>query len=89
MSNSKKFPIDINDLPFNEAIKLYNEMRQAYLDDDQNKLTIMKQQYPSMFESETAELLRDTKEILVKMDKEKRETNKSKSSKKRTEHINH
>lgn len=89
MSSSKNFPIDINDLPFNEAIKLYNEMRQAYLDDDQDKLAIMKQQYPSMFESETAELLRDTKEILVKMDKEKRDSSKSKESKKRTEHINH
>lgn len=64
------FPKDINLLPFNEALELYDQMRQAYYDSDDLTLELLKKQYPTLFESETANLLRTTVDLLNKMQKE-------------------
>lgn len=61
------FPKDINELPFNEAMALYEQMRQAYYDGNEQQLQQLRKQYPSMFEEETANLLRTTAECLSKM----------------------
>jgi hypothetical protein len=60
-------PIDINLLPFNDALEIYDKMRQAYLDDDKKMLSQLQKKYPSLFEEETASMLRSTVEILGKM----------------------
>lgn len=64
------FPKDINLLPFNEALELYDQMRQAYYDGDDAALAMLKEQYPTLFESETANLLRTTVDLLNNMQKE-------------------
>ena len=63
------FSIDVNELPFETALELYDEMRQAYLDGDEEKLTNMRRDYPTMFEPETALLLRKTADILDRLKK--------------------
>lgn len=67
---SSSFPKDVNLLPFHEALELYDQMRQAYFDDDQAALALLKKQYPSLFDTETANLLRTTVDLLNKMQKE-------------------
>lgn len=50
----------INDLPFAQALQIYKQMRQAVLEDDETTLAKLKTEYPSLFEEETAQLLRIT-----------------------------
>lgn len=63
-------PKDINNLPFHEALELYNQMRQAYYDGDDRSIELLKKEHPSLFESETANLLRTTVDLLNKMQNE-------------------
>jgi hypothetical protein len=60
-------PKDVNDLPFNEAMELYDRMRQAYYDGDEKELAELRKNYPSLFEEETANLLRTTAKHLTKL----------------------
>lgn len=64
-------PKDVNLLPFDEALDLYEKMRQAYYDDDSATIETLKKDYPTLFEAKTANLLRTTVDLLHKMQKQK------------------
>lgn len=66
------FPKDINLLPFNEAMEIYDTLRQAYLDGDEKKIEELRKKYPTLFDTETAQLLRETADCLEKMKKGRR-----------------
>jgi len=51
---------NIDDLPFNKALVLYEQMKQAALDNDQITLERLKKSYPSLFQKTTVNLLRIT-----------------------------
>ena len=57
----------IDDLPFDEAIALYQQLRQATHDDDTVAIADLHNRYPSLFEPDTAKRLRDANRLANKV----------------------
>ncbi len=63
---------DIQDIPFDEALNRYYEMREAYLHDDTEKLGELRAIHPEMFEESTAKQLRETALLAKRFEREPR-----------------
>ncbi len=57
----------IDDLPFEEAIEIYQQLRQATHDDDNATIADLRNRYPSLFDPDTASRLREANRLANKI----------------------
>jgi hypothetical protein len=57
----------IDDLPFETALKLYQQLRQAMHDDDTTAIADLRNRYPSLFDPDTANRLREANRLANKI----------------------
>ena len=57
----------IDDLPFEEAIALYQQLRQATHNNDSATIADLRNRYPSLFDPETASRLREANRLVNKI----------------------